>query len=139
MSRLGELQCVHGQVVQDLPQPGRVTEHLGTHVRRKVHTDGDTLARSRWRDSLGDNTDNLTDVHHDTLERQSTGLNLGHVQHIVNDGQHHLGRPGNTVHVLTCLCRQLCRRQEEISVQRDTRQWVTQLVRHDRDEARLDG
>ncbi|WP_249931324.1 hypothetical protein [Ramlibacter sp. 2FC] len=84
---LGELDRVVGKVDQDLTEPQRVTDHPLGH--RVLHVDHQlqTLGRGLFLDHVGDAGQHLLELEVDRLYIELAGLDLGEVQHVVQDAQ----------------------------------------------------
>jgi hypothetical protein len=80
----GELQGIAHQVVQHLPQAQRVAEHPARHAGRDVDA---SSARPFWRDAgrkqVHHPLQHLVDVQRHLFQPQLAGLDLGIVEHVV--------------------------------------------------------
>ena len=92
---LGELHGVAAQVDQHLAQPDGVHPHPRQRCRRRIEQQLDSLGSRACREHLHRLLDELDQVTVDRVELQAARLDLGEVQHVVDDRQQRVGRAVN--------------------------------------------
>ncbi len=133
---LGELQGVGDQIVQDLPHPRGVAQigPLGRLFDSQV--EGQTLlARHAAEGGMGA-ARQLADVERRFFQLKPRGLDLGQVQHVVEDGQQGLARLADHPQSFALDVRQL-RRGHDLSHAQHAVQGRANLVAHGGQEGAL--
>ncbi len=87
LALFGELDGVVAQVDQHLPQPQRVADQGGRHVRRTVEQQLQPLVLGLHPHQVGQVVHDIFQVEVDLLHRHLAGLDLGEIEDVVDDAQ----------------------------------------------------
>mmetsp|Transcript_18214 Transcript_18214/g.43670 ORF Transcript_18214/g.43670 Transcript_18214/m.43670 type:complete len:579 (-) Transcript_18214:81-1817(-) len=98
---VGELDRIAGKVQQQLGDALRVTQQLdAAQGRRDIAFDLEALGGSALQGHVGDVVQHFVDRELNPLELHLAGLDLGEVEHVVDDAQQMLGRIGDLLQPL---------------------------------------
>ena len=97
---LGELHCVADQVDQNLSQASFIALDVARKRRGLVELEVEPLLFGAQAHHVGDVAGHATEVEGSNLQLQASGLDLGHLQHVVDQGQEVLAAAVDDVQAL---------------------------------------
>ena len=100
MAFVREFNGIAQQVHDDLAQPSRIAAHHHRHIAADVDDQFDALDGGLHCHGGNRLVDHIAQIEVDFLQFQAIGLDLGQIQHAVDQGEQGLGAAADDVHVL---------------------------------------
>ena len=138
LARLGELDAVADEVEQHLPEPVGVADQPVRHVAADDGGEAEVFARVAGRGVFEHAVHDVAQGEIFLRHAHLAGLDLGEVEHVVDDVEQGVGAGGGGGGELL-LARVEARLREQLDHAENTAQWRANLVAHVREELALGG